>query len=100
MRYRTEGIDQQHIHHDSGNFETMEEALLGLARTMKDFNQATLKEDTDKEESALINMWREPDSPILYTRIHFERIEMALANQRKRAPSTMPSAPPRRIRTT
>ena len=99
MNYRTEGIDASHTTHDTGSYASLEEALLGLARTMKDFNQGNIKEEADKEKPALINMWREPDSPICYTRIHFERIEILL-DKRKGVPSLPPSTPSKRLITT
>lgn len=95
MRYRTEGIQTDQTVHDTGTYDTLEEALLGLQRTMKDFNHGAIKENADRETTALINMWREHDSPVCYTRIHFERIEMYMANK-KGVPGT-PSTPQRRI---
>jgi hypothetical protein len=91
MRYRTEGTAENHDSRDTGAYETLEEALLGLQATMKDFTHGSIKEDCPKETFSIIHMWREKNSPICYTRIHFERIHLFLEKEKG---VTSPSLPP------
>jgi len=98
MRYRTEGTTPTQETRDTGTYETLEEALLGLQATMKDFVLGSIKENEAKEGYSLIHMWRDKDSPICYTRIHFERIHLLMEKQKGTASSSLPP-PKSRIET-
>lgn len=98
MGYRTEGTNDNNTTHDTGTYATLEDALLGLQATMKEYFHGSIKEDEEGEGFSLIHMWREKSSPICYTRIHFDRIEMVLEKKRG-APSHRPAPPRKRFET-
>ena len=89
MKYRTEGYTSDSKTFLTGTYPSLEEALLGLQRTMRDCLHAVIRENSG-DNFALIHMWRDQNSPICYTRIHFERIHLMMENKNGAASPSLP----------